>query len=107
MGKVTHLGSAKADDPIYSSGPQVHFRPPSAPSTDGTAPSMDGGPPPEKRLQASSPASLPAKPAREPDESQETFEERLGYWQSHVGRIQAMARRSAASLASSGSTDET
>ena len=107
MGKVTHLGSATANDPICSSGPQVHFRPPSTPSTDGTAPSTDGGLPAERKPPASSPASLPAKPAREPDESQETFEERLGYWQSHVGRIQAMARRSAASLASSGSTDET
>jgi len=33
MGKITHLGLAKPDDPIYSSGPMVSFRPQLAPST--------------------------------------------------------------------------
>jgi hypothetical protein len=41
MAKVTHLGSAKADDPIYSSGPQV-FVPLSKPSTESLPNGMDG-----------------------------------------------------------------
>lgn len=28
MGTVTHRGSAKPDDPIYTGGPQVYFRSP-------------------------------------------------------------------------------
>lgn len=48
MGKAINLGSAKADDPIYDSGPQVHFKPPLIPSTSATAPSTAGALPPGK-----------------------------------------------------------
>ena len=36
-------------------------------------------------------AKLPPAPLRENFPNQEQFEEALGYWQSHVGRIKAMA----------------
>jgi hypothetical protein len=42
---------------------------------------------------------LPPQPERKPDETQEAFEERKGYWQSHAGRIQAMARSQASRAA--------
>jgi hypothetical protein len=46
MAKGTHLGWAKPDDPIYSGGPMISFRPPSPESMQCTATGMDG------RLQA-------------------------------------------------------
>ena len=36
MGKHTDLGSAKRDDPIYSGGLMVHFKPPLTQSTKDT-----------------------------------------------------------------------
>ena len=42
MGKHTDLGSAKRDDPIYSGGLMVHFKPPLTPSTGATLKITDG-----------------------------------------------------------------
>jgi hypothetical protein len=42
MGKVIDLGSAKPDDPIYSGGPMVSFRPPLTPSSADTATNTGG-----------------------------------------------------------------
>jgi hypothetical protein len=42
MGKITWLGSAKRDDPIYSGGLMVHFKPPLTPSTGATLKIADG-----------------------------------------------------------------
>ncbi len=47
MGKITWLGSAKPDDPIYLNGPMVSFKPPLTPSTGATAKPTDGAPQPE------------------------------------------------------------
>ena len=38
-------------------------------------------------------ANLPEAPKREQFESQEEFEEALGYWQGHVGRIKGLVAR--------------
>ncbi len=43
MAKGTYLGWAKPDDPIYSGGPMISFRPPSPESMQGTAIDTDGG----------------------------------------------------------------
>ena len=54
-------------------------------------------------------ANLPPPPTREQFKTAEAFEESMGYWQSHVGRIKAMAdlaTRSRASRQESKSTDE-
>jgi len=52
-------------------------------------------------------ANLPEAPKREQFESQEEFEEALGYWQGHVGRIKGLvaryAKKTAISPDSSGS----
>lgn len=42
MAKIIDLGWAKPDDPIYSSGPMISFRPPSPGSMRDTATSTDG-----------------------------------------------------------------
>jgi hypothetical protein len=42
MAKITDLGWAKPDDPIYSSGPMINFRPPLPESTQD-APGNKGG----------------------------------------------------------------
>ena len=43
MAKITDLGLAKPDDPIFSGGLQVHFKPPLTKSTGDTPSSTDGG----------------------------------------------------------------
>ena len=40
--------------------------------------------------------NLPAAPLRSQFKSQEEFEEAMGYWQGHVGRIKGMVDRSQA-----------
>ena len=40
---------------------------------------------------SNSASNLPEAPKRTEFESEEEFEEALGYWRSHVGRIKAMA----------------
>ena len=104
MGKVTDLGSVPPDDPMFLGGPQVfsnqqfkRFATTSASDTAGATPARP------------STSVLPPPPKREAFKSQEEFEEARGYWQSHVGRIKAMAdraRRSPDSPPASSSTDE-
>jgi hypothetical protein len=53
MGKITHLGSAKPDDPIYSSGPMVSFKPQLTPSTATSLKATAGTTPPVKLSSAS------------------------------------------------------
>ena len=59
MAKVTNLGWAKQDDPIYSSGPMLNFRPPSPESTDATATNTDGAQPAGKSAQQQKRAQPP------------------------------------------------
>jgi hypothetical protein len=47
MAKVIDLGLAGPDDPIYSGGPQVHFKPPLTRSTGDTPKNPAGAPQPE------------------------------------------------------------
>lgn len=50
---------------------------------------------PASSAASSGTSRLPPAPTRENFHSQEEFEEALGYWQGHVGRIKAMAARTA------------
>ena len=61
MGKHTSLGSAKRDDPIYSSGLMVHFKPPLTPSTSDTLEITDGELPqgPKPKEQSNSAQEMP------------------------------------------------
>lgn len=45
MAKIIDLGWAKPDDPIYSSGPMISFRPQLTESTSDTQTNTDGGQP--------------------------------------------------------------
>ena len=49
---------------------------------------------------SSSATKLPEAPKREAFKSQDEFEEAMGYWQGHVGRIKGMADRARLSQAS-------
>jgi hypothetical protein len=51
MAKIIDLGSAAPDDPIYSSGPLVHFKPP-LPASKGAGAEMKGGDAPTALLEA-------------------------------------------------------
>ena len=46
-------------------------------------------------------ATLPEAPSRADFPDQESFEEALGFWQSRIGRIKAMAARQAESARTS------
>lgn len=48
MGKLIDLGSAKRDDPIYSSGPMVSFKPKLTPSTESSKKNTAGKQPTKK-----------------------------------------------------------
>ena len=52
-------------------------------------------------------ATLPEAPSRADFPDQESFEEALGFWQSRVGRIKAMAARRADSTRASKSPART
>ena len=63
---------------------------------------FSGNPVVPTSLPATAAKKLPDPPTRDRFPSQEAFEEAMGYWQSHVGRIKGMvdrARRSKASQA--------
>jgi hypothetical protein len=55
MGTITHLGLAKPDDPIYSSGPMVSFRPQLTPSTATSLEDTDGTKAPARSTSADDP----------------------------------------------------
>jgi hypothetical protein len=82
MAKVTDRGSATPDDPIYSSGLTVGGKrfaastPTLPPDTAGTA--LKG--------------ALPDAPKRADFPTQQAFEDAMGYWQSHVGRIKGLSK---------------
>ena len=42
--------------------------------------------------------NLPPAPQRQDYQDEESFQEALGYWRTHVGRIQALAKTSTGSL---------
>jgi len=91
MGKVTDKGSVPPDDPMFFGGPRMFSPRPSSQSTK-TSPSATG-----RATQSDSAHKLPPPPQRKDFKSQETFEEAMGYWQSHVGRIKGMAQRARSS----------
>ena len=49
--------------------------------------------------------TLPAAPTPDQFESQDDFQEALGFWQQRVGRIKGMVERAKQTAASSGSPD--
>ena len=49
--------------------------------------------------------NLPPAPTRSQFSNQDEFEEALGYWQGHVGRIKGMVARAQASTESSKNSD--
>lgn len=109
MGKITDLGLAGPDDPIYSEGLRI-FGKPSFPSTK-TAPGSTARDPlssaPKRSKAEGRRDNLPDAPARENFYSQEEFEEARGYWFSHVGRIRGMVDRARISQNSSDHNERT
>jgi hypothetical protein len=86
----------KEDDPFFSQ-PVSTFVPWPRPSMSGSSKSMDGTSPAlAKNKPTEAPKRLPDAPVRESFQTTEEFEEAMGYWQSHVGRIKAMAERAKA-----------
>ena len=88
MGKIISERLATADDPMFSSGPEAFshraYKPSSKTSVDATT----GAPP---ATSGSAGRKLPDAPTRDQFESEDEFEEALGFWRSRVGRLKAMA----------------